>query len=176
MPIDALYAAQRISSNPVSMTEAAEAMIRGMVEYEGTQMRMYYSANLAKGRRNITGNLTTSRVGYTGEVATLYTLIPVFGSIAVLCTVYFVLALKTGLRYEGDFDPMDTTYLIAASAAAAEKGMLVLGTDGGHESDRRSLLRTRVVYEDGLGLVTPHAPPVITEDAGESLEMMSKDP
>jgi hypothetical protein len=98
-----------------------------------------------------TGNLTTSCVGYYGQSASLYTLLAVFSIITLLCGIYLALALRTGLPYKGVFDPMDTTCLIAASAAAAAKGMLMVSADGRHEGDRKAFLSTRVMYEEGRG-------------------------
>lgn len=147
-------------------------MIRGMIEYEATQLRMYYTANYAPGVRSITGNLTTSRVGYSGHIATLYTLVPVFSLISLLCLIYLVLALRTGLQYKGDFDPMDSTCLIAASAAAATKGLLVVGADGGHEGDRKALLSTRMMYEEGQGLVLSHRSPARGDTDDEEISVL----
>jgi hypothetical protein len=139
------------------MSQAFAAMIRGMIEYEGTQLRMYYTSKIAPGVRNMTGVLNTSQLGYSGQQAILYTLLPVLSILTIICGAYLILALQTGLPHTDDFDPLDTTCLIAASASGAKKGMLVIDGAGSCEAENKSLLSTRILYEEGQGLVTVHA-------------------
>lgn len=132
-------------------------MIRGMLEYEGTQLRMYYISKNAPGVRNMTGVLNTSRLGYSGQQAILYTLLPVLSILSIVCGAYLILALQTRLPHTDDFDPLDITCLIAASASGAKKGMLVIDGTGSREAENKSLLSTRILYEEGQGFVSVHA-------------------
>ena len=146
------------------MSQAFAAMIRGMIEYEGTQLRMYYTFKKAPGLRNAIGVLNTSRLGYSGQQAVLYTLLPVLSILTIFCGAYLILALRTGLPHTDDFNPLDTTCLIAASASGAKKGMLVIDSTGSHEAENKSLLSTRILYEEGQGFATAHANQALGSD------------
>jgi hypothetical protein len=162
MVIDALYALQMTGQNELSMPQAVEALIRGLYEIEGTNLRMYYTANEAPGIRNITGYSSDNRLGYAGQRVIIYTLGPPLACLCALWIVSLVIATQTGFRYRGSFDPTNSTSIILGSALAAKNGRLdrlVVYGDGSFGDDfvRRAALGMDIKFEEGQGLVNMEA-------------------
>ncbi|KAG9515758.1 hypothetical protein KCU93_g9385, partial [Aureobasidium melanogenum] len=93
--------------------------IRGFIEYEGTNLRMYYTANHAPGLRSINGSYSVWRVGYHGRYTALVTIAPQLFIILLLAGYCVYYGMTSGMQNVGSFDPTNSTCLIAASATGA---------------------------------------------------------
>ncbi|TLD33695.1 hypothetical protein PspLS_00234 [Pyricularia sp. CBS 133598] len=91
-----------------SYPAAVEAALKGILEYHGTQLRMYYSANDAPGRSAINGSYQVFRIGYHHTQPT-----------ALLMLLPLIV-----------FDPTNSTALITAAAKGAAGGRLKLQSFG----------------------------------------------
>jgi hypothetical protein len=72
------------TDGPFSWTMAIEAAIRGVIEYEGTNLRMYYTANEAPGQRYVHGTYSVARLGYKEQSTSLVLILP--------CLLFFLTA------------------------------------------------------------------------------------
>ncbi|KAF9870998.1 hypothetical protein CkaCkLH20_11415 [Colletotrichum karsti] len=112
-------------SGNFSYPAAVEAALRGIVEYEGTNLRIYYSANEAAGRSTVNGTYNVLRVGYHQTQPTaLLILLPLLLYVVIVAWSYTWVGLRTGLHIEDGFNPTDSTSLVTAAAAGAESGKL----------------------------------------------------
>jgi hypothetical protein len=134
--IDGLSGLHTIYPN-VSYSDMLADAIRGFIEYEGSNLRMYYTVGQkAPGRRKIEGVYSVWRVGYQGQIAGIMTLLPelfVLLALGAVC-VYYGVASK--VAFLGPFDPSKPVCLIAASASGSSRGRLRL---------------TKELYEFSLG-------------------------
>jgi hypothetical protein len=116
---------------------------------------MYYTANEAPGLRDVTGITTSTRLSYASQRTVLYFLVPPLAVTYCLCIVYLFVAIRTGVRYSGTFDPTNSTCLILGGAAAGRNERLAVVGDGSgvDKLEKRGVLEMRVKFEEGAGLV-----------------------
>lgn len=111
--------------NPeVSYPDLLADAIRGFIEYEGSNLRMYYTVNRAPSSHNISGTYTVWRVGYQGHIAGVMTLLPellIMLAVGVFCISY---GAASKIKLLGSFDPSDPACLISAGARGGSKGRL----------------------------------------------------
>ncbi|KAI6253302.1 hypothetical protein MCOR27_010724 [Pyricularia oryzae] len=112
-----------------SYPAALEAALKGIIEYEGTQLRMYYAANEAPGRSDVNGTYQVSRIGYHQTQPTaLLILLPLILYVLVVSWWFTWVGLRTGSEINDAFDPTNSTALITAAASGAAGGRLRLQT------------------------------------------------
>lgn len=151
--IDALIGLHAVNTSIAFPDLLAEA-IRGFIEYEGTNLRMYYTANQAPGLKDISGNYTVWRIGYEGHHSALMTILPqllVVLSLAAFCVYY---GMASGSKTVGSFDPTDSTCLITASAIGAARDKLKLPVMRHNISSDSRLGSAEIRYDNVNGLVT----------------------
>jgi hypothetical protein len=141
-----------MTSEDVSFTRALELMIRGMLEYEGTNMRVYYAANDAPGKTPVAGQITVWRLGYNGQPIALASILPPFIFILVLGAVFTIMGIRTGLVRVSGFTPTRSTCLIEASAIGGQMGNFNVGKSGILGADA-SLLDVKLRFVGGQGFV-----------------------
>lgn len=119
--------------------------MRGFIEYEGTNLRMYYTANEAPGRSPVTGNYTA-----VIQPTALAFLLSLLGYVLLVAVWYTCMGLKTGGLIVDDFDPTNNIALVAAAATGGGCGKLAFDAAGG---SKPGLMGARVRYEGREGLV-----------------------
>jgi hypothetical protein len=154
--IDSLYEVYIQSTAagiPISFAYAFELALQGIIEYESSNLRIYYAANSAPGLRSITGNFSVWRVGYDGPPISLISfLLPMIFILGMACG-YVFLGVRTKRRYVSGFEATNSTCLIVASAAGGAAGYLPLLRDGGLKVKDERVLGTRVRFTGPDGLV-----------------------
>ncbi|KAF6816375.1 fungal specific transcription factor domain-containing protein [Colletotrichum sojae] len=132
--IDSILGLNTSSDDPTgfSYPAAVEAAVRGFIGYEGTNLRMYYTANEAPGRSPVTGNYTVVRVGYSNiQPAAFAFLLSLLGYVLIVAVWYTCMGPKTGSLIVDDFDPTNNIALVAAAAAGGGSGKLAFDDAGG---------------------------------------------
>ncbi|KAF6827195.1 fungal specific transcription factor domain-containing protein [Colletotrichum musicola] len=132
--IDSILSLNTSGDDPTSFSypAAVEGAVRGFIEYEGTNLRMYYTANEAPGRSTVTGNYTVVRVGYSNiQPTALAFLLSLLGYVLLVAVWYTCMRLKTGSLIVDDFDPTNNIALVAAAAAGGGSGKLAFDAAGG---------------------------------------------
>ena len=114
--VDSLVGIQ-VWNNTLEGTGILAEILRGPIEYEGTTLRMTYTAVNAPGRRNVTGMYHIWRLGYDDKPVTLALLAPCLAFILVLSAYYSWFGLHSGTIIDGPFDPTNSVSLIVAGAA-----------------------------------------------------------
>jgi hypothetical protein len=142
-----------MASEDISFTRALELMIRGILEYEGTNMRVYYAANDAPGKAAVAGQFTVWRLGYNGQLIALASILPPFLFILVLGAVFTIMGIRTGMVRVSRFSPTRSTCLIEASAMGGHLGNLNIGKSGILGADKASLLDVKMRFVIGQGFV-----------------------
>lgn len=159
MMIDSLY--DIVLSNPnISFAAAMEASLRGIFEFESSNLRVYYSANQAPGRRDVNGTYSVWRVGYNGGHVTLAGLLPPLVILLGMALAYIVLGARTKCSTVSPFvDPMNSTWLIAASATGGTLGRLHSQLYRGIKNSRDAdVLALGVKFHSEFGLLSRSAP------------------
>lgn len=154
MLIDSLYDIV-LTNTTITFAAAMEASLTGIIEFEGSNLRMYYAANEAPGRRDVNGTYYIRRFGYNGQPVTLAGLLPPLVIITAMAIMYTILGLRTKCEVISSplVDPMSSTWLVAASAAGGSSGRL-RGLQNGITRPRDSrTLAARVGFEKDHGLV-----------------------
>ncbi|KAF4895024.1 hypothetical protein CGCF415_v012134 [Colletotrichum fructicola] len=119
-------------SGNFSYAGAVEAAMRGIIEYEGTNLRIYYAANEADGRSTVNGTYEVFRMGYHQTTPTaLLIALPLIVYILVVAWWYTWTGLRTGSSIDDEFNPTNSTALVTAAAAGATNGKLGLDGRGG---------------------------------------------
>ncbi|KAF4488475.1 putative transcriptional regulatory protein [Colletotrichum fructicola Nara gc5] len=153
-------------SGNFSYAGAVEAAMRGIIEYEGTNLRIYYAANEADGRSTVNGTYEVFRMGYHQTTPTaLLIALPLIVYILVVAWWYTWTGLRTGSSIDDEFHPTNSTALVTAAAAGATNGKLGLDGRGGlndHLVQGVSPVMSALGAEDGAG---PDAP-LAAEPAG----------
>ncbi|KAF5503626.1 putative transcriptional regulatory protein [Colletotrichum fructicola] len=153
-------------SGNFSYAGAVEAAMRGIIEYEGTNLRIYYAANEADGRSTVNGTYEVFRMGYHQTTPTaLLIALPLIVYILVVAWWYTWTGLRTGSSIDDEFNPTNSTALVTAAAAGATNGKLGLDGRGGlndHLVQGVSPVMSALGAEDGAG---PDAP-LAAEPAG----------
>lgn len=158
MMIDSLY--DIVLSNPeISFAAAMEASLLGIFEFESSNLRIYYAANQAAGRRDVHGTYTVWRLGYKGNPVTLAGLVPPFVILTVMAIAYVVLGARTRCWTVSSFvDPMSSTWLVAASATGGASGRLRQQLDMGIKNPRDAhVLAIGVKFHHESGLVSHYS-------------------
>jgi hypothetical protein len=88
-----------------------------MIEFEGTNLRIYYAANEAPGRAMVSGEYIVQRIGYDGRPLGLLAVLPPLAIILVMASVCIVMGVGTGIRFVHGFEPTNSVSLVTASAA-----------------------------------------------------------
>ncbi|KAF6829252.1 fungal specific transcription factor domain-containing protein [Colletotrichum plurivorum] len=154
--IDSILSLNTSGDDPTSFSypAAVEAAVRGFIEYEGTNLRMYYTANEAPGRSPVTGNYTVVRVGYSNiQPTALAFLLSLLGYVLLVAVWYTCMGLKTGSLIVDDFDPTNNIALVAAAAAGGGSGKLAFDAAGGSKPSLVPVMGARVRHEGREGLV-----------------------
>lgn len=153
MMIDTLYDTV-LTNTTTTFAAAMEASLTGIIEFEGSNLRLYYAANEAPGRRDVNGTYRVWRVGYGGQAVTLASLLPPLAVVAGMAAAYAALGARTGRAdVSALVDPMSSTWLVAASATGAGSGRL-RGLQGGIARPRDArVLALGVGFEREHGLV-----------------------
>jgi hypothetical protein len=128
-------------------------MIRGILEYEGTNMRVYYAANDAPGKVAVAGQFTVWCLGYNGQLLAIASILPPFVFILVLGAVFTVMGIRTGMVRVSNFSPTRSTCLIEASAIGGHLRNLNIGKSGISGADMASLLDVKMRFVAGQGFV-----------------------
>ncbi|KAF4921621.1 Cutinase transcription factor 1 alpha [Colletotrichum viniferum] len=119
-------------SGNFSYAGAVEAAMRGIIEYEGTNLRIYYAANEADCRSTVNGTYEVFRMGYHQTTPTaLLIVLPLIVYILVVAWWYTWTGLRTGSSIDDEFNPTNSTALVTAAAAGASSGKLGLDGRGG---------------------------------------------
>ncbi|KAF4871698.1 Transcriptional activator protein acu-15 [Colletotrichum siamense] len=119
-------------SGHFSYAGAVEAAMRGIIEYEGRNLRIYYAANEADGRSTVNGTYEVFRMGYHQTTPTaLLIVLPLIVYILVVAWCYTWTGLRTGSSIDDEFNPTNSTALVTAAAAGATNGKLGLDGRGG---------------------------------------------
>ncbi|KAL3291599.1 fungal specific transcription factor domain-containing protein [Colletotrichum asianum] len=160
-------------SGNFSYAGAVEAAMRGIIEYEGTNLRIYCAANEADGRSIVNGTYEVFRMGYHQTTPTaLLIVLPLIVYILVVAWWYTWTGLRTGSSIDDEFNPTNSTALVTAAAAGATNGKLGLDGRGGLNDQlvqgqqrlapKASPVMSALDAEDGAG---PNAP-LAAEPAG----------
>ncbi|KIW70031.1 hypothetical protein PV04_02342 [Phialophora macrospora] len=156
MLIDSLYAII-LSNQTTTFAQAMEISLRGIIQFEGSNLRVYYGSNEPPGRHAVQGSYTVWRVGYNGRPVVLISLLPPLVIILVLAVAYVVIGSRTtGTGHVSDFDPINTVCLITAAAVGGASGLLpARNLVGGmtRPRDRKILGGVRLVFDDKDGLI-----------------------
>jgi hypothetical protein len=126
-------------------------MLRGLIEYEGTTLRMTYTAVNAPGRRNITGMYHIWRLGYDSKPATLALLVPCLAFILILSAYYSWFGLHSGTIIDGPFDPTNSISLIVAGAAGGAADGLHFADKGDVNPQDEAIQHIRLKYGGPAG-------------------------
>lgn len=154
MMIDSLYDIV-LTNTTTTFAAAMEVSLKGIIEFEGSHLRLYYSANEAEGVRDVNGTYSIWRVGYSGQIITLGGLLPPLLIIAGVAIFYVILGARTKCRVISSFvDPMSSTWLVAASATGGTAGRLQGLQNGIMKPHDARILSFRVGFEKEPGLVT----------------------
>ncbi|KAF0331895.1 fungal specific transcription factor domain-containing protein [Colletotrichum asianum] len=151
-------------SGNFSYAGAVEAAMRGIIEYEGTNLRIYYAANEADGRSIVNGTYEVFRMGYHQTTPTaLLIVLPLIVYILVVAWWYTWTGLRTGSSIDDEFNPTNSTALVTAAAAGATNGKLGLDGRGGLNDQLVQGVRIRYVGKTGLQQrLAPKASPVMS--------------
>ena len=139
-------------TNPfLSLAQILENTISGMIEIQGTNLRLYYAAKEAPGRAIVSGEYAVERVGYDGRPLGLLAVLPSLAIILVMASVCIVMGAGTGIRFVHGFEPTNSVSLITASAAGGRAGNLKLSNEQGSRIDKEVLqVKLRFSSKEGL--------------------------
>ncbi|KAF2105956.1 hypothetical protein BDV96DRAFT_655093 [Lophiotrema nucula] len=151
--MDSLFAL-RMTSDTTSFIQALEIMIRGMIEFEGTHLRVYYAVNDAPGTVPVAGSYSVWRLGYNGQPVGLLGISPPLLFFLILAVTYLAMGMSAGQRYVSNFEPTSSTCLIAASAAGGQSGRLFVPKKGDLQADDQDVLKVNVRFTGIDGLVS----------------------
>lgn len=174
MMIDTLY--DIVLPNPnISFGTAMEALLLGIVEFESSYQRIYYTANQAPGRRGVNGTFSTVRFGYKGNPVSMAGLLPPLVIIVAIAVTYVFLGLRTRCStVPASIDPRSSTWLIAASATGGAARRLHQQLEKGVSNSRDAhRLALGVKFHHKFGLVDSSSPPDRVSDLlyGEQFEL-----
>jgi hypothetical protein len=148
--MDSIFKIQ-MTDPSLSFAQALESVIRGMIEFEGTNLRIYYAANEAPGRALVTGQYTVQRIGYNGQLLGIIAVLPPLVFILVMASGFIVVGVSTRIRFVHVFEPTNSVSLITASAAGGQAGKLQIANEQISKIDKRVLqAKLRFSHMEGL--------------------------
>lgn len=118
MVVDVLLGVHATNAS-IPFPELLGEAIRDFIEYEGTNLCMYYTANHAPCLRSINGAYSVWRVGYHGHYTALVTIAPQLFILLLLAGYCVYYGMTSEIQNVGSFDPTNSTCFIAASATGA---------------------------------------------------------
>ena len=138
----------------IDWPHATELLLKGIVEYHATRLRMIMSAEMnstnvqPSGYSPVKGIVSSWRLGYNGETAPIATLFPLQGFILLCAITVVIIGARTGVKHVSTFDPTNTTHLIVASALGGRNGGLgALRGENAIRADAKAL-NLKVEYKD----------------------------
>ena len=141
----------RMTNPSLSFTQILQNTISGMIEIQGTNLRLYYAAEEAPGRAIVSGEYVMKRIGYDGRPLGLLTVLPPLAIILVMASVCIVMGVGTGIRFVHGFEPTNSVSLITASAPGGRAGNLKLSNEQGSRIDKEVLqVKLRFSSKEGL--------------------------
>lgn len=142
----------RMTNPDLSFMQILESTIRGMIEFQGTNLRIYYAANEAPGRATVSGEYIVQRMGYDGQPLGLVAVLPPLAIILVMASVCIVMGVGTGIRFVHGFEPTNSVALITASAAGGRAGNLQFSNEQGSQINKE-ILQVKLRFSSKEGLV-----------------------
>ena len=148
--IDSMFNIRMINPD-LSFMQILESIIRGMIEFEGANLRVYYAANEAPSRAMIGGEYIVQRMGYDGQPLGLVAVLPPLAIVLVMASVCVVTGVGTVIRFVHGLEPTNSVSLITASTAGGPAGCSQLYNEQGSQIDEEVLqVKLRFSSKEGL--------------------------